>query len=517
MGDRDRIAGPSPEAAFDREADLYAAPGDRVLLLECRLEQLLSSLAEARAEADRARMHLAEASAREAELARRHARVQEELADSREEVGGLHRRLERSEALRAEMEGRLFEVGSPDVEELVRLRREASGTREERDAHQQTMAHLRARIDELVASREVLFTRIVEWQRLVRQGDPEALDLAEFIAALRRDILELEHQNYLGERREAELRRRLLEADGPWALPAVPAEADAPEPGTEAPDPDRVGAGDEVDAPDPAGAGAEREIDALESWAATSEAEADAQDSEGAGPQGATDAPDAEEAGAEGGIRPPTAEAARPGADAPEPEAANSGTETDALEAEAVRPASEIAVTAPPPTDDATTFRSSAREGGRARDLIAELAAADDPQRRIDLLLRLGRCGEEEAFYAVRPSASATEPGERAAAYQALGRLLERDPSRLEPYIRWGVADSDARVRRRVILAAATARGLALRPLLEPLRADPDPQVRRVVNEVLRRRPADVPAREPDPGTEPASRRPIHRASGVAS
>src|SRR5262245_49589755 len=39
---------------------------DRTLLLECRLEQLRGALDEARAEADRARVRLAEAAAREA-------------------------------------------------------------------------------------------------------------------------------------------------------------------------------------------------------------------------------------------------------------------------------------------------------------------------------------------------------------------------------------------------------------------------------------------------------------------
>ena len=81
----------------------------------------------------------------------------------------------------------------------------------------------------------------------------------------------------------------------------------------------------------------------------------------------------------------------------------------------------------------------------------------------------------------------------RAAAYQALGRLLERDPARLEPHIRWGIADANPHVRRRAVLAAAGARGLALRPLLEPLTGDPDPQVRRIVHKILRRAPPSSP------------------------
>jgi hypothetical protein len=46
------------------------------------------------------------------------------------------------------------------------------------------------------------------------------------------------------------------------------------------------------------------------------------------------------------------------------------------------------------------------------------------------------------------------------------------------------------------VLTAAAARGLALRPLLEPLTGDPDPQVRRIVLRILRAQ---------DPGRNEAS------------
>ncbi len=327
---------------------------DRTLLLECRLEQLRGALDEARAEADQARIRLAEAAAREAGETQRLSVLQDEVARAREEVAGLHRRLEHSEALRARLQGHLFESeGKGDAQELVRLRREVAAARERIAASEQTAPQLRARVDELVASRETLLTRVVEWQRAVRHGDTEAVDLAEFIASLRRAVLDLERDNALGEGREAALREQLEQATAPppAAMPAVTTE--------------------------------------------------------------------------------------------PPPQ---------------------------PPADD----------------LVAALAAAKHPQDQVELLLRLGRRGGDDAFYAVRPWATADDPNVRAAAYQSLGRLLERDPARLEPHIRWGIADSNPHVRRRVVLAAAAARGLALRPLLEPLSGDPDPQVRRIVHRILR-------------------------------
>jgi hypothetical protein len=334
------------------------------VLLECRLEQLRGALDEARAEADLARVRLAEAAAREAGETQRLSLLQDEVARAREEVAALHRRLEHSEALRAKLQGHLFESEpSDDVQELARLRREVAAARERIAGSEQAASQLRARVDELVASRETLLTRVVEWQRSVRHGDPEAVDLAEFIASLRRTVLDLERDNALGERREAALREQLDQAAG---------------------------------------------------------------------------------------AAPPTLALTERAAAAVTPE--------------------------PPPADD----------------LVAALAAAERPQDQVELLLRLGRRGGDDAFYAIRPLASAEDPNVRAAAYQALGRLLERDPARLEPLIRWGIADANPHVRRRVVLAAAAARGLALRPLLEPLTGDPDPQVRRIVLRILR---AQAPGR----------------------
>src|SRR5437016_7124958 len=327
---------------------------DRTLLLECRLEQLRGALDEARTEADQARIRLAEAAAREAGETQRLSVLQDEVARARAEVAALHRRLEHSEALRAKLQGHLFESeGRDDAQELMRLRREVAAARERIAASEQTTSQLRARVDELVASRETLLTRVVEWQRAVRDGDTEAVDLAEFIASLRRAVLDLERDNALGERREAALREQLEQATAPSAVPPPPSPVPPP----------------------------------------------------------------------------------------------------------------------PSPADD----------------LVAALAAAQNPQDQVELLLRLGRRGGGgDACYALPRRATPEGPNVRAAAYQSLGRLLERDPARLEPHVRWGIADANPHVPRRVVLAAAAARGLALRPLLEPLTGDPDPQVRRIVQRILR-------------------------------
>lgn len=396
MSDKAELAPPSPDETGE------AGPGsdaDRVFLLECRLEQMRASVDEARAEAHRARASLAETTAREADRSRRHQLVLEDLAAAREEIGSLHHRLEHSEALRAGLEGRLFESTAPeDAQELVRLRGEVAAARDLTDARQRTVADLRARVEELVASRETLLTRVAEWQCAAREGDVDAINLAEFIAALRHDILELEHRCVKAEQREADLREQLRQAGTPGHV--------------------------DSSAPD----------------ASAAEAHPRPLDSPGAG-------------------------------DEPE----------------------------------------------TGLDEAAALEAGDDAESRIDALLRLGRSGKTEAFYAIRAWLVTPEPRVRAAAYQALGRLLEHDPSRLEPHIRWGIADADARVRRRVVLAAAATRGLDLRPLLEPLRRDPDPQVRRVVHEVLRRAPAASDSAGGTGGPDCEESKPDQPKAGVAS
>jgi hypothetical protein len=136
---------------------------------------------------------------------------------------------------------------------------------------------------------------------------------------------------------------------------------------------------------------------------------------------------------------------------------------------------------------------AAAAPGSETDALIDALASASDAGGRVDALLRLGRSGDMEALDAIRPWIGASDPALRATAFEAIGRLLEREPAQLEPFLHSGLGDPDPRVRRRVALAAATARGLPLRALLDLHQDDPDAQVRRVVLEVLRHAPARAP------------------------
>ena len=472
---------------------------ERVLLLECRLEQMRSALDAAREEADRARSKLAEAAAREAEHARSYSLIHQELAEARAEIGFLHRHLERSEALRAEIAGHLFETGDRgDSEELLRLRQKVLADDQRALVSDRTVARLRERVEELTSSRETLLVRIAEWQQLIREDGPEAADLSEFLAELRRDILELEHRNVTGEAREAELRERLAMAGIDPDQPAEPVAAWAPE-APWAPDPDPE-------------AEAERPRDTAEDPepAATSNDGAPAWDGTHASDEPPATQPPAVPPPPEPPVVPPPREV-RGASDQPEASDAPAGPEAPGASGESETSNAPAGPEAPgasgesevPGASEPWTAPASARpESARSRTdmLMAELLDADATATQADLLLRLGRSGKASAVAAVRPWTASPEPSVRAAAYEALGRLLERAPSALEPYLRTGLADADARVRRRVVLAAATARGVSRGELLDPLREDPDPQVRRVVREVLRQAPPDDPAPHAPPG-----------------
>lgn len=627
---------------------------ERVILLECRMEQLRSQLQGARAEADHARARLAEATAREADHARRASLVHQELADARAELAALHQRLERSEALRAEMEGHLFESGAQgDTRELVRLRREIFQERHRAIVNERALARLRGRVEELLSSRETLLTRVAEWQQLVREDGPEAADLSSYLSELRREILDLEHRSSAGEGREAALRERLALAgfdpddegtrsEGTAALESPPSadpevepfsvplgtdqagwrEAEDPavrEPATQqsvdeqpsdgqSPDqrssderssdkqplderssdersPDERSSdehsshqrtsdgqplgrqpgwwGTSSEAPEgekpvvsepsgdqplleapraegpasheaesaasvPGDSGAAQPIPEERGALERAAGEADAADRGGQedgveeqevrkttadlpAAEGAMADPMAEgpvaDPGAEGPVAHPEAEGAEPGAGGALSEPPLAGGTAGGAEGREPDPADPILSAPPrvpeaaePPGGSAGTPQPASPSADTASDsLVTALATADLPALRAELLRRIGRSGQGDLGEAVRPWTEVSDPPVRAAAYEALGRLLERDPGALEPDIRSGLADPDARVRRRVVLAAATARGLPLRSLLDPLREDPDPQVRRVVREVLRHVPPAEAGADPRP------------------
>ncbi|MFW5878313.1 MAG: HEAT repeat domain-containing protein [Myxococcota bacterium] len=395
----------------------------RILLLECRLEQLEDALRQARKEADDARESLARSAAREAELAASRAALQRDLAEARAEILGLHRKLDRSEALRSELEGRLLSAGGEGPERSSFHPLEAGPAAKDRIIHS-----LRARLDEVLASRDLLFTRIAEWKQMESEEGTGAVDLAEFISELRGEILSL----------EAAAREREAE-EGSATAPEVVEGSRA----FDSRDEPRLGvAGD--------GPPAREQNEASRPLAIVTEMNRSNREE-----KLCRAAPAAADVGA--GL-------------------------VEAL-------AAEVAEASP-----RSCLRSAQRllslSPAAASGPIAEaIARAEDPGLQASLLLLLGRTGDERAVEAIRPWIGACRPEVRAAAYEAACRLLDCSGGDAASYLRAGLTDEAPMVRRRCILSAAVARSLSCRPLLEPLRHDPDPEVRRLIRRILSRLP----------------------------
>lgn len=446
-GHSPNIAG-SATAARPASVNTARPTGDaeRILLLECRLEQAHSALEDARAEADRLRVRLAEAAAREADHARRYSTVHQELAEARAEIVSLHEALDRSEAQRAELEGHLFESGArDDAAELIRLRREVLAQRDRCLAAERAASRLRTRVDDLLQSREALLSRVATWQRLIRQDGPEAVDLAEFMAELRRDILDLEHRNAAGEQREAALRERLLRAGMDPGVEPSNAHSSGPSLVVSYRESEDV---EHTRAPaDPASA--DDDVYLLQPIAVddvTSELEAPAAD---------VLAEDDEVV-----MAPPEEEK--------EEERDEDVIVLDDVLAEAWY---EDVV-----GDALIEAAEEEQDVASAQEEVVDAAPVEEPDVDMAAVASPGGAAVAEL--------NAFDPDARAAAYGRMVPLLEGD--RLADHLRAGLADPHPRVRRRTVLAAAAARSVPLHPLLDPLRTDPDPQVRRVVREVLR-------------------------------
>jgi len=618
------------------------ASDERILLLECRLAQLRSQLESARVEADLARTRLADAAAREADHARRYSAAMQELAEARAEIASLHRRLEHSEALRAQLEGQLFEPDArEDAEELVRLRREILVERHRADTNERAAARLRERVEELEATRETILSHLAEWQAHVRRDDPEAIDLARYLSDLRREILDLESRCTQAERRDAAYRRRLAmagidpdqvlaELNGNAAKPAAPtgiaaagdaeqqpkhgidelplfefplrpitaAAAEDGEPAHhDATDIEAEGAvepADDFETPihvadpwradfdftgshegadadsvpdheevlvasaadhgtDGVASGVDHDADDVEPAADHDGDDVDsamngeeapvilAEDHEvydldfGAAREDAGAAPVAERDGtdvvfAEDREEAPIGLAADHDRDdvdsAVDREEASVGFAADHEVDDLDSATEEATIILAAEPEDGPVVLAADDDGGDGIDVTADASQSDvdveptapaepaveqpaeprvvpEPLRalvaavenadilalRMELRRCVRACGEEAVLEAIRPCTEAGSAAVRAVAYEALGLLLGRNAAALEPFIRAGLDDPDGRVRRRVVLAAAAAQGLPLRSLLEPVRVDPDPQVRRVVLEVLRHLP----------------------------
>ena len=226
-----RAAGVRAAAPAAEIADPVAA--ERVCLLEWRIEQLETALADRERILQQQRIELAESSRREADAARRRGELEERLADARREAVTLGDRSACADAARGELEERLQEYGRTSVQ-AARAASELAREREQRSAAQRALEVARDRIAILESGRERFFAKLIHWQQM--SGERANPELAEFIAELRSEISRLSSDNAALAERERCLRDELdalrsrEELPAPVPEPSPPSEIRAPLP-----------------------------------------------------------------------------------------------------------------------------------------------------------------------------------------------------------------------------------------------------------------------------------------------
>ena len=189
---------PSRVDVDDRElAEALPAALERASLLEWRLEQVTLREKDLWLRLEAERTAVADAQQRIADLTGRVQEVEDALAEARRANAALTARL-------AEAEDRVGQQSPRAERDAVALAR--AWRREQKRADHQTVAlrEARDRLEVLEHAQVRFHTRLTQWQRQVATA-PQDLDLAEFIAELRAEVLRLGQVN-------AQLRSQLSDA-----------------------------------------------------------------------------------------------------------------------------------------------------------------------------------------------------------------------------------------------------------------------------------------------------------------
>ncbi|MCB9653896.1 MAG: HEAT repeat domain-containing protein [Deltaproteobacteria bacterium] len=351
------------------------------------------------------------------------------------------------------------------------------------------LEHAEARIEFLEQSREHIFRRLVQWQQAADVSADPSIDLGEFIAELRAEILTLSKENAAASMREAELRSQ-LEAAGltprPSSAPSsarssVPSSALSPTPPSA---PYSSGFGLSPPASDRPrrriGFVSLPPISMLEEREALPHPETVPDDEASARPMPSIEAGDADRTR---GVAKDTQVVARAHV---VPDSVGKRTDEPApeerLPASARRLIEEI--------QHGRSARARLTAAGTlvertgplaARPLIAALTTRGDPEEQTVLLRLIAQSGNRDVVGEVIDQARSTSAPVRAAAWDAAIRLASDNPHVLQAAIDEALSDVDARVRRRAVLSLAALEMPGLSERLIPLLFDHDAQTRRVV------------------------------------
>jgi len=448
---------------------------ERICFLQWRLEQLEASLQDARLKNQGLRAELSELSHEQTRDGARQVSLKEQLTEARREVQSIEERMALSERARASAEAHTRELQAQIIGRGSELSAEAERERQRAEVASRSLSDARERIDNLERAHARFFLRLAEWQRLLG-SDPDRIDLAEFIAELRAEVVRLSGERDLSVRREQRLRLALVEVGAPLpADAALQAELPSPPPASAA----AVAAV----------AGAQQLIESL-----AQEAKA---------PQIATDAsaPEAAQPPAEAAEAPPptapeatelrAAVKARMGQLSPDDAGAAFAHLPEPVQTSAQPLLRELAQASTERALHAGVALARLDAEAAAPAIVARMRADGEPVQR--WLAVLGKAAGPMARTAAFKAFDSPDGAIRATALETL-LALSPDEAHTKLLTR-GLDDRDAHVRRRAVLAAQSCLGRRAEPLLHALLDDADPATRRLVTTVLRGpRPATASA-----------------------
>ncbi len=202
-----------PRTSADGEVATLDHALERICFLQWRLEQLESTVQDARRKNQSLRAELTQLTHEQSQDRALQLSLTERLAQSQREVQSVEERMALAERGRASAEDHSRQTQVALLTSSQGLKAEVERERQRAEVLSRALADARDRLDGLERSHARFFFRLEEWQQLLGT-DPDRIDLAEFIAELRSDVIRLSGERDLSQHRERRLRLALVEAGG---------------------------------------------------------------------------------------------------------------------------------------------------------------------------------------------------------------------------------------------------------------------------------------------------------------
>lgn len=447
-----------PKTFADGEVATLDHALERICFLQWRLEQLESTVQDARRKNQSLRSQLTQLTHEQTHDRALQVSLTDQLGQSRREVQSVEERMALAERGRSSAEAHGREVQTRLLNSNQSLKSEVERERQRAEVLSRTLADARNRLDGLERSHARFFFRLEEWQQLLGT-DPDRIDLAEFIAELRSDVIRLSGERDISQKREQRLRLALVEAGArvptePELQSTGPVHASPPQPRVEVqPEPVELGSAAVVAAIK----GAQQVLEALQET-----------------PEPAPAAPAAD-------LR--TALKSRMANLSKEDGASAFGHLPQELQARALPLAQEVAMAPLDLAQSAARSLIALDPEAAAASIVARMQQDGETQLWLETL---SATQGELAITVAERHMQSTSWRIRIASMQSL--LALRDPQDHESIVQRGLHDEHSHVRRRAALIAQAEFGRGAEALLHPLLDDPCPGTRRLVTTLLRGR-----------------------------